>query len=124
VHGSLLRADSYIFAAAVHGGRWRDWHGDSRGVGHGIRLEVAAPRLELIMLQKVMGAAVPAKQYLVALMLSMVALAGPSMAQTTFDVTSVTGTITAVVAAAAIIGAAALSMHYGIRAWKWLRGAG
>jgi len=76
------------------------------------------------MLQKVMGAALSAKQYLLALTVSMVALAGPSMAQTTFDTTSVTTTITAVVAAAAIIGAAALAMHYGIRAWKWLRGAG
>ena len=78
------------------------------------------------MLEQIKGAAVSAKQKVVALFMLLVAafVGSPAMAQTTFDTTSVTTTITAVVAAAAIIGAAALAMHYGIRAWKWLRGAG
>lgn len=69
------------------------------------------------MFQKVKG-------YALALTGALVAGVSPAFAATTFDTTSVTDTITAVVAAAAIIGAAALAMHYGVRAWKWLRGAG
>ena len=76
------------------------------------------------MLQKIKGAAFSAKQKVLALVGASALVAGPVMAQTTFDTTDVTTTITAVVAAAAVIGAAALAMHYGIRAWKWLRGAG
>jgi hypothetical protein len=76
------------------------------------------------MLQKIKGAALSALENPLVVGTGALFVAGSSMAQTTFDVTDVTGTITAVVAAAAVIGAAALAMHYGIRAWKWLRGAG
>lgn len=76
------------------------------------------------MFEKVKGAAASMKATVLALLAGSALSAGPLMAQTTFDTTDVTTTITAVVAAAAVIGAAALAMHYGIRAWKWLRGAG
>lgn len=76
------------------------------------------------MLQKIKGAAISAKQKALALVGASALLAGPAMADVTFDTTNVTTTIAAVVTAAAVIGAAALAMHYGIRAWKWLRGAG
>lgn len=48
-----------------------------------------------------------------------------AMAQTgpTFDTSGITATITAVGAAAAIVGAAYVAMRIGVRAWKWLTGA-
>lgn len=49
-------------------------------------------------------------------------LALPAFA--TIDTTSITDVITSVVAAAAVVGAAVLAMHYGIKAYKWLRQAG
>lgn len=77
------------------------------------------------MFEQVKGAANAVKSKALAVVGGSSLLAGQAMAQgTTFDTTAVTTTITAVVTAAAIIGAAALAMHYGIRAWKWLRGAG
>jgi len=51
-------------------------------------------------------------------------IAGNAMAATTIDTSSITDVVTAVAAAAAIVGAAVLGMHYGIKAYKWLRGAG
>lgn len=69
-------------------------------------------------------ASVPRRLSAVVALLVAFVVGSPAMAVTTFDTTSVTDTITAVVTAAALIGAAALAMHYGIRAWKWLRGAG
>jgi hypothetical protein len=40
------------------------------------------------------------------------------------DVTSVTATITSAATAAATIGLAVLSLHYGIKLYKWVKGAG
>lgn len=40
------------------------------------------------------------------------------------DVTSVTTVITDVTTAAGTIGLAVLAMHYGIKAYKWIKGAG
>lgn len=51
----------------------------------------------------------------------MVAAASSQAALSTTEITTV---ITDVVTAAGVIGAAALAMHYGIKAYKWLRSAG
>ncbi|MBT2119861.1 major capsid protein [Dyella sp. LX-1] len=40
------------------------------------------------------------------------------------DVTAVTTVITGVATAAATIGLAVLGMHFGIKAYKWIKGAG
>lgn len=40
------------------------------------------------------------------------------------DVSTVTASISAAGAAAATIGLAVLSMHYGIKLYKWVKGAG
>jgi len=50
-------------------------------------------------------------------------LATAAMAQTTIDVTAPLAVIAAVVAAAVLIGTAYLGMVFGIRAYKWLKGA-
>lgn len=52
------------------------------------------------------------------------AVAGSAMAAGEIDTTAVVATITAVGVAAGAIGVAVLSMHYGIKAYKWIRGAG
>jgi len=41
----------------------------------------------------------------------------------TFDTTAIVATITAVGAAAALVGAAYVAMRIGVKAWKWLTGA-
>jgi hypothetical protein len=52
-------------------------------------------------------------------------VAGSAMAQaTTVDVSSITAVITEAGTAAATIGLAVLAMHYGIKLYKWIRGAG
>lgn len=48
---------------------------------------------------------------------------GAGSASATIDTTAITTTITDVVAAGALVGAAALAMHFGIKAYKWLRAA-
>lgn len=45
-------------------------------------------------------------------------------ASAAIDTASITSTIADAVTAAGVIGAAALAMHYGIKAFKWLRAAG
>ena len=126
--GTVLRAVSVISSRVVHGGRCGNRHGYSRGLGHCSRLEVTKPRLELIMFEKVKSGlrAVGAKGLAVASAVGAVVLgASPAFAQTgpTFDTTNIVATITAVGAAAAVVGAAYVAMRIGVRAWKWLTGA-
>jgi hypothetical protein len=47
-----------------------------------------------------------------------------SAAAADIDTTAIVATITAVGVAAGLIGVAVLSMHYGIKAYKWIKGAG
>lgn len=49
-------------------------------------------------------------------------VAGASQAAIATD--SITSVISDVVTAAGVVGAAVLAMHYGIKAYKWLRSAG
>lgn len=51
-------------------------------------------------------------------------VAGAASAQGTVDVSSITAVITEAGTAAATIGLAVLAMHYGIKLYKWIRGAG
>lgn len=47
-----------------------------------------------------------------------------SSAHAAIDTASITAVITDVVTAAGVVGAAVLAMHYGIKAYKWLKSAG
>lgn len=52
-------------------------------------------------------------------------VAGAASAQGTgVDVSSITAVITEAGTAAATIGLAVLAMHYGIKLYRWIRGAG
>lgn len=52
-------------------------------------------------------------------------VAGAASAQTTgVDVSSITTVINEAGTAAATIGLAVLAMHYGIKLYRWIRGAG
>lgn len=51
-------------------------------------------------------------------------LVAAGASQAAISTTEITTVITDVVTAAGVIGAAALAMHYGIKAYKWLRAAG
>lgn len=62
------------------------------------------------------------KKYAGAALAGAGAVAGSAFAAV--DVTSITSTVSDIVTAAATIGAAVLAMHYGIKAYRWLRGAG
>lgn len=65
------------------------------------------------------------KRYAAAAVVGAGSVAGGAMAQTTgVDVSSITTVITAAGVAAATIGLAILAMHYGIKMYKWIRGAG
>ena len=66
-----------------------------------------------------------AKKYVGAAVAGTGLVAGVASAQGSgIDVSSVTAVIATVVTAAATIGLAVLGMHYGIKAYKWIRGAG
>lgn len=51
-------------------------------------------------------------------------LTAGSASAAAIDVTSVTAVVTDVATAAGVIGLAVLGMHYGIKAYKWIKGAG
>jgi hypothetical protein len=59
-------------------------------------------------------------------LVSVATVSGAAFAQSSgsIDVSSVTAVIAQVVTAAATIGAAVLAMHFGIKAYKWIRSAG
>jgi hypothetical protein len=48
----------------------------------------------------------------------------PMAASATVDTTAIIAVITDATTAAAAIGVAVLSMHYGIKLYKWIKGAG
>ena len=79
------------------------------------------------MLQQLKGALGSVKQKMVVLFTLLVAafVGAPAFAQTgpTFDTSGIISTITAVGAAAALVGAAYVAMRIGVKAWKWLTGA-
>ena len=52
------------------------------------------------------------------------AVAAPMAANAAVDTTSIVGVITDAGTAAAAIGIAVLAMHYGIKLYKWIKGAG
>ncbi|MDR2239279.1 MAG: major capsid protein [Zoogloeaceae bacterium] len=52
-----------------------------------------------------------------------VMLATAGFANAAIDTQAITDVISDVAAAAAIVGAAAVAMHFGIKAYRWLRGA-
>lgn len=66
------------------------------------------------------------KRYAGAALAGSAVVAGSAMAQTggSVDVSSITAVITEAGTAAATIGLAVLAMHYGIKLYKWIRGAG
>jgi len=56
--------------------------------------------------------------------LSSTALAGGAAMADGIDVSSIVTLIGTVATAAGLIGVAVLAMHYGIKAYKWVKGAG
>lgn len=65
------------------------------------------------------------KSYVGAALTGTALVAGTASAQgSSIDVSSITAVVTEVATAAATLGLAILGMHYGIKAYKWLKGAG